>query len=190
MDRLQKRILDETEKLIASFSWVRFAIFTGVSIAIILLVLWALAFPMELFTVLFAVGISVVYNFFKEFFSSKYSRNVLYTYYNYLLQKRPGIELYVPLFQKNRQGIFLKRASLFFENGELYLEAFNQRKARRGPDDSISVKQGKDFSLGAFYLEQKGRIANYQARLIDADLKISLINIKEVIDLIEQRKEK
>ncbi len=189
MDHLQARVFEETEKLVGTFSVIRVLVYTIISALLIVVLLFAFSFPVDTFTVLFAVALSFVYSFARDFFVTRYSKKMMYSYYNYLLEKKPGIDLYIPLFQKTRQGIFLKKASLYFDKGELYLEAFNQQKSRKRPEDSISVKKGRDFALDQFNLDGNPNIVTYEARLMQTDLKFSLVNIKEVIDRIEQRKE-
>ncbi len=188
MERLQEQIFSETEKLIGKLSLVRVLIYTLVSAIIITLLFLAFSFPVDLPTVLFAIALSFVYSFLRDFFMAKYSKKMMYTYYNYLKEKKPGIELYIPLFQRTKQGTLLKKASLYFDEGELYLEAFNQIKSKR-PAESISVKKGRDFSLDHFNLDADSKIVNYQAKLMDGEINFSIVNITELINLIQNRKE-
>lgn len=188
MESLQEQIFNETETLIGKFSLGRVLIYTLASAIIIILLLLAFSFPIDLFTVLFAIALSFVYSFLRDFFMAKYSRKMMYTYYEYLKEKKPGIDLYIPLFQKTKQGMLLKKASLYFDNGELFLEAFNQVKSKR-PEESISVKRGRDFSLDHFDLDGNPKIVNYQARLMEGEINFSLVNITELVNLIQDRKE-
>ena len=188
MERLQEEIFNLTEKIVGRFSLAKVLIYTLVSAIIIVLLLLAFSFPVDTFTILFAIALSFVYSALRDFFMAKYSRKMMYTYYNFLKEKKPGIELYVPLFQKTKQGTLLKKASLYFDKGELYLEAFNQIKSKR-PEESISVKKGRDFSLDHFNLDANTEIVNYQAKLMEGEINFSLVNIDELIKLIENRKE-
>ncbi|MBI9009796.1 MAG: hypothetical protein JEZ05_07180 [Tenericutes bacterium] len=188
MEKLQEQIFSLTEKIVGRFSFVRVVIYTLISAIIILLLLLAFSFPIDLFTVLFAIALSFVYSALRDFFMARYSRKMMYTYYEYLKEKKPGIELYIPLFQKTKQGTLLKKASLYFDKGDLYLEAFNQVKSKR-PEESISVKRGRDFSLDHFNLDGNPEIVNYQAKLMDGEINFSLVNITELVNLVENRKE-
>lgn len=190
MERLQEEILAKTEKLVGRFNILRVLIYTAISAGLILIILWALSFPIEWFTILFVVGISLAYSFFRDFFITKYSRKMMYSYYEYLKRKKPKIELYIPLFQKTNSGILLKKSALFLDKGELYLEAFNQQRSKKEPDDSISVKCGKDFVIDKVDFDKEApKYVNYQARLMEGDVRFSVIYVKEIIDIIEKRKE-
>jgi len=188
MNNLQERIFKDTEKLVGTFSLMKVVVYTIISTGIILLLLLVLSFPIDLYTGGFVLGISLVYSFVRDFFMTRYSKKVMYTYYNYLKEKKPRIGLYVPMFQKTRQGFFLKKASIYFDNNEMYMEAFNQQKNRNRPEDSISIKQGVDLSLDRNFLEYKNKIITFQGRLMDTDYQFSIVNIKEVLDLIVNSK--
>ena len=115
MKQLQDKIFAETEKLVGTFSILRVLIYTLISAAIIIALLFAFSFPVDLYTGSFALLISFVYSFVRDFFLTKYSKKVMYGYYEYLKEKKPRIELYIPIFQRTRQGIFLKKAGLYLD---------------------------------------------------------------------------
>jgi len=192
MERLQEEVLAKTEKLVGRFNVLRVIIYTVVSAVLILLILWALGVAIfeDLTISLFVFGISLAYSFFRDFFITRYSRKMMYSYYEYLKRKKPKIELYIPLFQKTRSGILLKKSALYIDKGELYLEAFNQQRSKKEPDDSISVKRGRDFVIDKVEIDKDApKYVNYQARLMEGDVNFSVIYIKKLIDIIEKRKE-
>lgn len=188
MKELQKQIFDETEKLVGKFSFIRAIVYTVISAGIILLILLALSYPIDVYSISFAVGISFIYSVTRDIFLTKYSKKTMYAFYDFLLKKKPDITLYIPLFEKTRQGVMLKKASLYIDNNEVYMEAFNQHRKRNTPPESISIKRGRDFALDAFNHDESDKIITYQARLMQKELRFSLVNIKEVINLIESRR--
>lgn len=188
MNNLQEQIFKDTEKLVGTFSLMKVVVYTIISTGIILLLLLVLSFPIDLYTGGFVLGISLIYSFVRDFFMTRYSKKMMYSYYNYLKEKKPRISLYIPMFQKTRQGFFLKKASLYFDNTDLFMEAFNQQKSRSRPEDSISIKQGADLSLDRNFPEYKNRIVTFQGRLMDNDYQFSIVNIKEVLDMIVNSK--
>lgn len=192
MERLQEEVLAKTEKLVGQFNILRVLIYTAISGVLILLILWAIGVAIfeDYRIIIFAFGLSLAYSFFRDFFITRYSRKMMYSYYEYLKRKKPKIELYIPLFQKTNSGMLLKKSALFIDNNELYLEAFNQQRSKKEPDDSISVKRGRDFAIDNITLDKEApRYVNYQARLMDGDIRFSIVYIKEIIDIIEKRKE-
>ncbi len=187
MKQLQERVFEATENLVGKFSIPRVLLYTVVSAAIIVGLLAAFSFPVDIFSISFAILISFIYSFVRDFFMARYTKKMMHSYHSYLKEKKHGVDLFIPIFQKTRQGIFLKKAGLYFDKGELYMEAFNQNKSKARPEDSISIKQGKDFVLDLFVVDNNPNIINYQGRLMDSEYQFSIVNIKEVIDLIEKK---
>jgi len=188
MNQIQEQIFKDTEKLVGTFSLIKVVIYTLISSGIIILLLYVLSFPVDLYTISFVLGISLVYSFVRDFFMTKYSKKIMYNYYNYLKEKKPRIGIYVPIFARTRQGFFLKKAAIYFDNDQLFMEAFNQQKSRNRPEASISIKLGKDFSLDRNFPEYKNKIVTFQGRLMETDYQFSMVNITEVISLIEKSK--
>ncbi|XMB72487.1 hypothetical protein RJI07_00950 [Mycoplasmatota bacterium WC30] len=187
MEQLQERVFEATKNLVGKISITRVMLYTVLSSAVIIALLFALSFPVDPFSIGFAVLISFAYSFIRDSFISRYTKRTMQSFYNYLLEKKPDVELFIPIFEKSRQGIFLRKTGLYFHNNELYLEAFNQNKVKAVPEDSISIKEGKDFALDFFVIDNNPDIVNYQGKLMGNDYQFSIVNIKEVLDLIKGR---
>ena len=181
MEQLQQQVFEETEKLIGKFSFAKVVIYTLISAILIVGLMLLLGFQVDTFMISFALAASFIYSFFRDYFTTRYSKKMMYFFYDYMKQKKPRIDLYIPLLQKTRQGYFLKKASLYFDGGDLYLEAFNQVKSK-AIQDSISVKLGRDFGLDSFNVDGNPVTVTYEARLMDGEIKFSVVNNTELIN--------
>ncbi len=188
MSKLQEQIFEQTEKLVGRFNLMRVVTLALISALIIIIFLYAFLGTVEWQYWLAVIVISFLYSIFRDYFVSKYSRKVMHTYHAYMMEKKPRIELYIPMFSKTSQGMILKKAALYYDNGELYMEAFNQYKTGNKPQESITIKAGKDFGLDVFQTDKQNRYVTYKARLMDTDYDFSIVNIKDLIDKIEKSK--
>ncbi len=188
MEKLQQEIFAKTEKLIAQFSILRVLFLATLSAGLILILLLALSFGIDIYTVLFVVGISLAYSFLRDFFMTRYTKKVMHTYHDYLKELKPRVQLYIPVFAKTGQGFILKKAALYIDNGSLFMEAYNQHKRGNKPDQSISIKAGGDFIIEAYYLKKDERFVTYRGSLMETPYEFSIVNVKELVDLVEAKK--
>ncbi|MBN2540551.1 MAG: hypothetical protein JXB08_03395 [Bacilli bacterium] len=188
MKKLQSQVFEQTEKLVAKFNLLRVVTLALISALIIIIFLFAFMGTVEWMYWLLVIGVSFLYSLFRDYFVTKYSKRVMHTYHAYMLEKKPRIETYIPMFSKTSQGMILKKAALYFDNGELYMEAFNQYKSGNKPQESITIKAGKDLVLDAYQIEKQSRYVTYTATLMETDYNFSIVYIKELIDRIEETK--
>ncbi len=185
MEELQEKIFAETEELVANFSILRVVLYSLASSAIIVVLLIAFSLRVDVYTVSLAVVVSFIYVYLRDLIWKKKAYRLIHRNYKFLKQKRPGMKLYVPLFSGTRSGIYLKKAAIFYDNKHFYIEAFQQTVLSRGPKDSITLKFGYDFDLGQRSPGFNENIVNYQGKLLNSDYNFSVINNKELIDLME-----
>lgn len=188
MKQLQDKVFAQTEKLIAQFSIWRVIFLFALSTGLLFVLLWALGVTFDLLTISVVVGLSLIYSFSRDVFMTKYTKKVMYSYYEYMIEKKPKIELYIPIFVKTGQGFILKKAALYIDKGKLYMEAYNQNKRGNKPSESITIDTGINFQIDAYYFKKDERFVTYKADLMATHYEFSVVNIQELIDLIEQKK--
>ncbi|MDD3129218.1 MAG: hypothetical protein PHF05_02950 [Candidatus Izemoplasmatales bacterium] len=186
MSTLQQRIFDESKKLIKKFNLFRFVIYFLISVTIIILILLILGF-LDLYSAIFVTVLALIYSIVRDFTIARYSLKTMDKFYEFLLTKKDNVELYIPVLEKNAQGYFLKKTAIYFENGEMYLEAFKQVTSKRENQESITVKYGRDFSITNNRLDKDGKVFIFNSFLMDTAYQFSIINIDEVINKINQR---
>ncbi len=186
MNNLQERIFATNKELIKKFNFVRFFIYFLVSAAAVILILLILGM-LDLYNAIFVVGLAFIYTLIRDLTIARYSLKTMDQFYQYLKQKEPLMDLYVPVLDKNSQGYFLKKTAIFFKEGEMNLEAFKQVRSRRDNQESITVKYGKDFSITLNHLDKDGKVYLFEGFLMDTPYQFSIVNIPEVMEKINQR---
>lgn len=186
MNKLQEQVFTETKSLIKKFNLTRFILYFLVSVSVVIIILLILQM-LDLYNAIFVIIIAIAYAFIRDFSIARYSIKTLDRFYNYLSDKDPGIDLYIPVLEKNYQGYFLKKTALYFKGDELYLEAFKQSNHRNENQESITVKYGRDFSITLSHLDKDQKVYLFESFLMDTEYRFSLVNIPEVIEKINQR---
>jgi hypothetical protein len=184
MEELQKQVFYNTEKLIAKVNLKRTVILALITASLIVALLVVFKFTLDVYFVVFAILISLFYSFMRELMITRKSRKALYRYYNYVKEIKPNMDLYIPVFERTRQGNFLRKSALFFENKKLYMEAFYHTKSRTIPSDSITIEYKKDFALDQFKLDKKLNVVDYQARLSKGEITFSMVFIDKLYKMI------
>ena len=187
MRELQKILIDESKALIKKLNLFRIAIYMAVSIGAVFLVLVIVGIPLDIYNISFVIGLGVIYSFFRDLTIANYSNKQLDKFYDYLSNKEPEMEIYIPILEKNIQGYFLKKAALYFKNDELYLEAFRQEKSKSKNTESITVRYGKDFSITHNYPDKDGRVVMFESFLMETNYQFSLIKNDKIIEKINKR---
>lgn len=186
MKNLQEKVFTTSKNLIKKFNVVRFLIYFLVSTTAVILILLILGM-LDFYNAVFVVGLALIYTLIRDFTIARYSLKTMDRFYQFLANKEPFVELYVPVLEKNAQGYFLKKTAIFFKEGEMFLEAFKQVRSRRDKQESITVKYGKDFSITLNHLDKDGKVFLFEGFLMDTPYQFSIVNIPEVIEKINQR---
>ncbi|MCK4552053.1 MAG: hypothetical protein KAU02_03975 [Tenericutes bacterium] len=188
MSDLQDRVLQYTKYLLYKFSFVYiiiYTLFTG-----ILIVATAYLFNIEItiFVILISAAIALGWTVFKEYLNYQRTDRQIEKQHNYLINKNPNITLYIPVFRKLGMRLVLKNATLFFINDNIYMEAYKQLRLKKDILESVTIKLGRELLIGDSVESKNQKYITYEANLMYEDYSFSVINIKEVIDLIEKNK--
>lgn len=188
MNEFQERIFKETQKILSPMSIVTILVNAVVSGAIVTLVFYLLKYQLTVFNVSFIAVVSVLYSFLRDALRLRSSKKNLQSHFTYLVGKKPYLSLYVPIFSRVGVRMVLKSAAIFFIEDKLYLEAYKAGKSKSSPDDSITVKLGKDFSIESYQKDEKHPIVSYEAKLMDTEYNFSIVYDEELIQMIESSK--
>jgi hypothetical protein len=186
MDKLQEQIFTESKNLIKRFNLMRFLLYFFVSVTVIIVILLILSM-LDWYNTVFVLILSLLYSFIRDYMIARYSIKTLDRFYQYLIDKDPEVEIFIPVLERNYQGYFLKKTALYFKNDELYLEAFKQTSSKRDKQDSITVRYGKDFNITGSQIDKAGKVYLFESFLMDTNYKFSLANVPEIIQKIDQR---
>ncbi len=187
MSKLQNEIFVQTKSLTGTVNPLRIFLYTLIS-SIMLVVVLAL-FNMITWPMTFVIiAISFLYSILRDYSITKYSNKQMIKYYNYTLDKHDDLELYVPLLEKTFQEYFLKRAALVIENGQLYIEAFRQRKNDKQDQLSIPVKYGDKFVIDRQSVDKNHKSITLDSTFAGQYYRFTIVNNKEAIALIEKSK--
>ncbi|MCF7923844.1 MAG: hypothetical protein K9L64_01905 [Candidatus Izimaplasma sp.] len=187
MSRLQEDVFQQTKNLVGKVNLFRIILYTLISAVIIIAVLYL--FDYFTIEVVFIILImSLLYSFLRDFSITKYSAKQMQVLYNYSLEKHGDIDLYIPVFKKSRQGYLLKRSALIIKDGELFLEAFKQKRSKKQQQVSISVKYGEKFVIDFQKVDKNGKTITFDSTFATQYYRFSIVNNKEALNLIEKAK--
>ncbi|QLY39635.1 hypothetical protein HF295_01660 [Hujiaoplasma nucleasis] len=181
MNKIQEEIFFLTKKLTGTINLIRIFFYTIISAGILMIVLSIfnmLSWEMALIT----FGISLLYSLLRDVSITKISNKQMVKYYQHARSNHENMSLYIPLLEKTYQGYFLKRAALIIDDGQLYLEAFRQRKNDKQGQISIPVKYGDRFVMDRQTIDK-----NHQSMTIDSTFsgqyyRFSIVNHKKAIE--------
>ncbi|MDA3932511.1 MAG: hypothetical protein PF513_07225 [Tenericutes bacterium] len=187
MNKLQDEIFIQTKGLTGTVNALRIFLYTLVS-SIMLVVVLALFSMLTLPMTLVIIAISFLYSILRDFSITKYSNKQMQKYYDYAVENHDNLELYMPLLEKTFQGYFLKRAALIIENGQLYIEAFRQRKNDKQDQLSIPVKYGEKFVIDRQSVDKNQKSLTLDSTFAGQYYRFSITNNQTAINLIEKTK--
>ncbi|QWC00661.1 hypothetical protein KHQ88_03575 [Mycoplasmatota bacterium] len=187
MNRLQDEIFIQTKSLTGTVNFLRIFLYTLIS-SIMLFVVLALFSMLTLPMALIVVAISLVYSFLRDYSISKYSNKQMIKYFEYSLEKHDDIEIYVPLLERTFQGYFMKRAALIIRSGQLYIEAFRQKKNDKQDQLSIPVKYGEKFVIDRLTVDKNHKSVTIDSTFAGQYYRFSIVNNQTALDLIEKAK--
>lgn len=182
----QKLVLDSSTAKVNPISIRKMAITSAIYIPVVLLVFYLLEITFTVWNVLMVVGVVFAYAFIKEFILSKRAKKILAKQYAYMLKKHPQLSFYVPLLDVTKNRTFLKLSALFFENDELFLEAYKQKLFSYTPVDSITIPYGKDFVIKKRRSVTALNLVEYQGTLVDYDYHFFTFNQESVNQMIDE----
>ncbi|MDP3130345.1 MAG: hypothetical protein Q8N15_03300, partial [Bacillota bacterium] len=136
---LQEQIIDGTLSAVSTLKPAKVAINAGFYALFAGAFYYLIGGTIDLFAILACVVGGLLYSLFRDVFTHRRIKTALAAHLAYVKAKHPQLELYVPMVEKLGRMILLKRAGLFFEDGELALEAFHQPAFAKQPKDSITV---------------------------------------------------
>jgi len=135
----------------------------------------------DLFAILACVGGGLLYSLSRDGFTHRRVKAVLASHLAYVKAKHPQMELYVPMVETVGSTILLKRSGLFFEDGELALEAFNQPAFAKQPKESITVPCGVDFKIFEAVRDDKIPFVLFRSELMKNHYRFQVLKDDDVI---------
>lgn len=183
MNEFQDQLILDSAKAVKSFSFgqsvVASTFYIGTVSAMVFLIRGAYDWRMQIVIVVLAIA----YVAFKDYTLQRASKRILQGQSDWLKEKRPQHDLFVPLFERQGKYVRMKRAALYFMRGNLYLEAFDQSKSGNAPKESIQVSFGKDFQIHSLKTSENQLFLDGTGTLMDQPYTFSVLNRNE----LEQR---
>jgi hypothetical protein len=175
MNEFQDRLIVDSAQAVKSFSLGQSVLastfYIGTVSAMYFLIRQAYDWRMQIVIVVLAIG----YVVFKDFSLQRQAKRILQGQADWLKQKRPQHDLYVPLFERQGKLVRMKRAALYFMNNQLYLEAFNQSKSGHAPQESIQVPNGPDFQILSLNVAEGGSFLDGSGTLMGQPYAFSIL---------------
>jgi len=185
MNDTQRIVIDQTIRTVRIIEpkkiLVNTLIYSGLGLALIYFVTQSI----DVFTAVYILVFALLYSFIKDYAMLNQTKKIIRSHFNYILEKKPGAELYTPMMERTGRGLLLKRASLFFVQDKLFLEAFRQQAFQTKPKESITIPYGKDFVITDLYPESKRNIVICKGVLMNAPYEFVIVNHPLLIDRIQ-----
>ncbi len=185
----QKRILDETEKLITRLDFKRMSVLAIISSISVLIVFRWIDYPLSWQFAILVLIFAYLYALIRDVIIVRKTKKTLKIYYDFSFEKHPNIQLFIPIFTKTNQIYTLKRASLFIENDILYLEAYKRASLSSRLDNSVVARYNKDFFIDKYSVNKSGKYIEFETRILYKKYFFSMINDEELLQIIEKYKE-
>ncbi|OQX93785.1 MAG: hypothetical protein B6I17_00935 [Tenericutes bacterium 4572_104] len=189
MKDIQKRILDETEKLITSLDFTRMSVLAIISSISVLIVFKWIDYPVTWQFAILVLIFAYLYALIRDVIIVRKTKKTLKIYYDFSFSKRSNIQLFIPIFSKSNQVYTLKRASLFIADDTLYLEAYKRSSLRSKLDNSVVARYNKDFFIDKYSVNKSGKYIEFETRILYKKYYFSMINDEELLEIIQKYKE-
>ncbi len=134
--------------------------------------------------ILACAGGGLLYSLLRDVVTHRRAKAALAAHMAFVRAKHPQLDLYVPMLDKVGRTVLLKRAGLFFEDGELALEAFHQPAFAKSPKDSITVPCGVDFQIRESRPEDSVPLVAFRSELMNNPYRFHVVKDDEVTSRI------
>lgn len=185
----KNRFYHKTQHLISRLNFFRMLFLAVISFGFVLLFFTLFKYPIDLSFILLVIAISFIYAFFRDVIVTKHNAKVMNIHHDYTFERRPNIDLYIPIFNRINQILTPKKASLFVAKDVLYLEAYKRVHFRNKLDKSTVARCNRDFRIYDYTVDRSDKFVNYKAQLAGTTYNFSVINDRELIQIIERCKE-
>jgi len=189
MSEAKDRFFYKTQHLISRLNIFRMLVLAVISIGFVILFFSLFKYPINLTFVLLVIAISFIYAFVRDVIVTRHNVKVMNIHHDYTFERRPNIDLYIPIFYRTNQILTPKKASLFVAKDVLYLEAYKRVHFRNKLEKSNVARCNRDFHIYDYTVDRSDKFVNYKAQLAGTTYNFSVINDKELIQIIEKCKE-
>lgn len=184
-----QKVYKKTEELIGRLDFIRMSVLAIISAVFVTLFFYIVSFPITRGFILLIIGFSYLYAFVRDIIVTRHNKKVMSLHFDYTIKKRPNIDLYIPIFYRTNQVFTPRKASLFIAKDVIYLEAYKRASLRTRFENSNVARCNRDFYIYDYTVSGSGKYVTYKARLANTAYNFSVINDKELIDIIERFKE-
>lgn len=177
---LQEKLINRTFRLITRFDWLKFALDMVLYVGAVLAILYIL---LEQFDWVFAVTVpimSAIYLFFKHLYMTRQVKKTLNNQFYFIEHNHPNLQLFIPMLDNNRKKHYLKRAALYLDGNELFLDALRQKSFSSLPDEAITIPYGEEFFISRIIQDKNNQILICDGTLIDTDYRFIVIDEPEI----------
>jgi hypothetical protein len=141
--------------------------------------------PLEWVHYVLIFVLMATYSLFRAAIIRSRVKNALIAQSNYLLKAHPNADLYIPMLEKPFGVIRLKKAALFRENDQLWLEAFDLQITQIHPKKSLSVPLGPDFSLQSITPGERPDYVRVMAKIKEQNYPFVIPAIERIVALLD-----
>jgi len=178
---LQDRVLESTLAAVAALKPAKVAINAAIYAVCAGVFYVFIGGAIDVVLILACIGGGLLYSLIRDVFTHRRAKAALAGHLAYVRAKHPQLDLYVPMLDKVGRTVLLKRAGLFFEDGELALEAFHQPAFAKSPKDSITVPCGVDFKIREAMPEAAVPLVVFRSELMNNRYRFHVVKDDEVI---------
>lgn len=193
MSEQQTLLISKAERIVSSFNLLKIFINALIYSVILYLGFLILKIDPDWITIIIVFFMLLVYFFLKDFMLYRQAKKAIKSQYDFLISKHPNITLYIPIIGKNGLMLYMKKAALFIDNDDLFLEAFDQQAFKQTPTKSISMPHGDDFLIKTIRPDKKkpyflvtSSIKNHDYEFIIPDDKFLIEYINSKIQPLEK----
>ncbi len=187
MSEQQTLLNAKAELIVSSFNLIKILINAIIYSVVLFLGFLVLKIDPDWITIIIVFIMLLLYFFAKDFMLYRQAKKAIKSQYDYLISKHPNISLYIPIIGKNGLMLYMKKAALFIDDDNLFLEAFDQQAFKQTPTKSISMPHGEDFIIKALQPDKRKPYYVVTSSIKEHDYEFIIPSDQFVIDYINSK---
>lgn len=181
----QQVLLDLTYKKIAKFDSRKFILDMTLYVAGVLAILFILLGRFDWIYAITVPFMTAIYLLIKHVYLIKQVKKTISNQFYFIENAHPKTSLYIPIMDKSGKKFYLKRAALYLQDDELFMDALRQKTFSSIPDESITIPYGEEFFITSIHHDELNKVIICEGTLINTAYHFIVIDEPSILKRLE-----
>ncbi|PKL01550.1 MAG: hypothetical protein CVV56_00785 [Tenericutes bacterium HGW-Tenericutes-1] len=181
----QQYLIDQTFKRIAKFDSLKFLFDMVLYVAGVLAILFILIGRFDWVYAITVPFMTSIYLLVKHAYLVKQVKKTIHNQFYFVEHTHPKQTLYIPIMDKVNKKYYLKRAALYIQDDQLFMDALRQKTFSSLPDESITIPYGEEFFLSTVTHDELNHVIICNGTLIDTPYRFIVIYESTIFNRLE-----